>query len=65
VAKHQTELSPELSESVLPDGLHIFKPNPPILVTFGGPWNGQFCFISWPFVIFYFHSVNLSYGRLV
>jgi hypothetical protein len=35
----------------------VFKQKIPILVKFGGPWNGNCCYILWPFGIFYGHLV--------
>jgi hypothetical protein len=37
---------------------HIFKPNIPIWVNFGGSCNGWFWSVSWPFYIFGGHLVH-------
>jgi hypothetical protein len=34
---------------------YIFKPEIPIWVNFGGPWNGKGLYSLWPFGIYYGH----------
>jgi hypothetical protein len=46
--------------TVLPDGIHIFKPKIPIWVNFDGPCNGRYCYILRPFGVFYGHLVSGS-----
>jgi hypothetical protein len=41
----------------------IFKPKLQIWVNFGGPWNGKYWHILWPFEIYYGHLVYyISFG---
>jgi hypothetical protein len=42
----------------LPDGTHIFKPQIPIWVNFGGPSSGRCWSILWTFGIFCGHLVH-------
>jgi hypothetical protein len=44
VEKNDNFIFPSLAfvRTGLPDGTYIWKPKIPILVLFGGPWNGKY-----------------------
>jgi hypothetical protein len=49
----------------LSDGIRIFKPEIPIWVNFGGPWNGIGWYFLWPFGICILRPFGTFYGHFV